>query len=146
MTTAGNVVLIADDSESWVKAFHSLLNRSGFKSDYVMTGNDLKRRVINNPERYSLLIVDNSMPEEVGQPETPDCGVKAILELNEHFRNINRGIRALQNVIIRSIYSREDIIEISHNQAYREVPVKYWFDRNVTLMELMGAIESMLNK
>src|SRR5262245_48586917 len=102
-------ILVADDSTDWSKPFCDFLNQRGYRARSVATGNELFTSVRNAPNEYDVLIVDNSMPEKAGEEEIAYCGVRMLGLLVTHFSSQPPLPAVLDHVIIRSIYSRQDM-------------------------------------
>ena len=142
-------ILVADDSTEWSKPFCDFLERWGYRAESVATGKDLMDSIQSNPDAHDILIVDNSMPEHEGAAELPYCGVLIVGRLVAHFRTQEQFPAVLEHVIVRSIYSREDLKDLRREgdpetQAGCD-QVAVWLDRNVTLDELMGSITRLAN-
>ena len=139
------MVLVADDSVEWREAFCEYLRHRGLRAEGVGTGAELSHTLRKRPDTYAVLVVDNSMPESEGDEELPYCGIKAIHDLRKHLNSTGNVPSALDKVIIRSIYSREDIRDIMPDAASCSLKTAEWFDRNVTLDELMRSITRLLS-
>jgi CheY-like chemotaxis protein len=135
-------VLIADDSDDWREAFCEFLGRLGWKAEGVPTGSDLRQKLLQDVAAYDVVLVDNDMPESFGQDDLRYCGLKVIAEVvaAPHAAELHR------RVIIRSVYSKEDIVDELRHALPRtiEVPIippARWFDRTVPLADLVSAME-----
>ncbi len=140
-------ILIADDSIEWSKPFCDFLNQRGYQARSVATGNELFNSILKAPNDYDILIMDNSMPEEAGGQEIPYCGVRVLGMLVAHFRDQKALPPLLDRVIVRSIYSQQDMnslrLEGDDQAKLGCSKVALWLDRNVPLDELMRAILSI---
>ena len=142
-------ILVADDSTLWSGPFCDFLARWGYQADSVATGEELMDRIQQRPDDYDILIIDNSMPEKEGGPELPYCGVCILGRLVSHFNEQERYPEVLRHVIVRSIYSRQDLDNL-RNEADVETEmgctqVATWLDRNAPLAQLMEAIVNQLS-
>jgi CheY-like chemotaxis protein len=140
-------ILVADDSINWSKPFCDFLNQRGYHATSVATGQELFTRVCNAANDYDILIMDNSMPETAGEQEIPYCGVLILGRLVAHFRDQTPPPAVLDRVIVRSIYSRQDMnslrLEGDNQTELGCSKVALWLDRSVTLDELMRAVLSL---
>ena len=137
-------ILVADDSIDWSKAFCDFVNQRDYQATSVATGKELFNSVLNAPNDYDILIVDNSMPEVAGEEEIAYCGVRMLGLLVTHFSSQPVFPAVLSHVIIRSIYSRQDMNSLrKEGDEQTELgcsKAALWLDRNVPLDELMRAI------
>jgi|SRR6185369_2038068 len=140
-------ILVADDSINWSKPFCDFLNQRGYHATSVAKGNELFTSVLNAPHDYDILIMDNSMPEADGEQEIPYCGVRILGMLVAHFRDHTVPPALLDRVIVRSIYSKQDINSLRNEADDLTVlgcsQVALWFDRSIPLDELMRAVNSL---
>jgi hypothetical protein len=141
-------ILVADDSTEWSKSFCGFLSRMKYQAESVATGAELRDAITTRPDDYDVLIVDNSMPEEHGEEEIPYCGVRNLGRLVSHFWDQGKAPPILAHVIVRSIYSKSDL-DVLRQQDDAETKegcerVAKWFDRNVTLDDLMSAITELI--
>lgn len=140
-------ILVADDSIEWSKSFCAFLTQLGYQARSVATGSELFTSVLNAPNDYDILIVDNSMPEVAGEEEIAYCGVRMLGLLVTHFNSQPPLPAVLDHVIIRSIYSRQDMNSLrKEGDDQTELgcsKAALWLDRNVPLDELMRAISRL---
>ena len=139
-----SIILVADDEDRFREALVDALRFFGYEVVEAKTGQEIERQIASILEKQKpyALIVDNQMPENVGEPEKQWCGFQQIVKLCSAYPGSNID----KHVIFLSRWGLADLPEQLKKDAetYGLLQRDQWWYVYTPYTTLKGPIERIL--